>query len=268
MVSSWVHCSTKSLKGMDAFRKQDPLWGSRPPGQPLTGGDVHVWLASLDQPAARVQLLAATLSADEQERAARFHFEKDRARYIAGRGLLRIILASYTNIEPPDLQFSYGPYGKPALAAAQNAAMLQFNLAHAQGLVLYALIRERAIGIDIEQVRPIADLEQLAGRFFSRRENAVLGSLAPDEKQETFFSYWVRKEACLKAVGIGLAGVPLDRIDVSSSREGLVRLPPGSGGSQDERLWFHRDLMPAPGYAAALAVEGVGWQLECWQWQQ
>ena len=250
------------------MRKQDFSWDARPPGQPLAGGDVHVWLASLDQPAARVQLLAATLSADEQRRAARFHFEKDRARYIAGRGLLRLILANYTNIEPPDLQFSYGLYGKSALAVAQNSGMLQFNLAHTQGLALYAFTRERAIGIDIEQIRPIADLEQLAGRYFSRRENAVLRSLAPDEKQETFFRYWVRKEACLKAIGMGLAGVSLDRIDVSSSIEGPVRLPHDSGSSRDERLWFYRELMPAPGYVAALAVEGVGWQLECWQWQQ
>ncbi len=249
------------------MRKQDFLWDSRPPGQPLAGNDVHAWLASLDQPAACTQLLAATLSADEQSRAARFHFEKDRARYIAGRGLLRLILASYTNIEASDLQFSYGPYGKPALAAAHNAGMLQFNLAHAQGLALYAITRERAIGIDIEQVRPIADLEQLAARFFSGRENAVLRSLAPHEKRETFFRYWVRKEACLKAIGVGLAEVPLDRLDVSPASEGPLRMPGADGGPQDERSWFRQDLMPAPGYVAALAVEGAGWHLECWQWQ-
>jgi 4'-phosphopantetheinyl transferase len=215
-----------------------------------------------------MRLLAGTLSADEKRRAEKFYFERDRERYIAGRGLLRLILASYTGIEPPDLQFSYGLYGKPALAAARDTGTLQFNLAHSQGLALYALTREREIGIDIEQVRPIADLEQLAGRFFSARENAILRSLGPDEKQEAFFRYWVHKEAYLKARGIGLAEVPLDRIDVSSAIEGPMSLPVGSGDFQDEHPWFHQELRPAPGYVAALAVEGVGWQLECWQWQQ
>ena len=186
-------------------------WLSSPVDLTLSQDEVHVWRADLDLPAARLQQLVQSLSADEQVRAERFYFEQHRQRFIAGRGILRILLGRYLSVEPQQLRFDYTSSGKPALAKTGDSR-LQFNLSHSQGLALYAVTRDRQIGIDLEQLRPTADVEQIAQRFFSAQEYAAIQSLPPDQKLEAFFRYWTCKEAYLKATGDGLS--QLERIEV------------------------------------------------------
>ena len=141
---------------MKAF---DSLWGLPPSDLALSSDHIHVWCASLDQPASCVQQFAQSLSADERVRAERFHFEQHRNRFIAGRGLLRMILSYYTGIEPSRLQFCYGSRDKPALVETSGGGTLRFNLSHSQGLALYAVTRNREIGVDLERIRPISEAE-------------------------------------------------------------------------------------------------------------
>ena len=104
------------------------VWSPPPTDLTLSGDDVHVWRAALDQPEWRIRQLASTLSADERARAARFYFEHDRRHFIVGRGLLRAILGCYLGIEPHRLAFGYGAHGKPALAEPSVGRRLRFNL--------------------------------------------------------------------------------------------------------------------------------------------
>ncbi len=232
----------------------------------LSRDDVHVWQASLDQPTERLQQLAKTLSNDEQERAKRFYFEQDRQRFIAGRGILRTILGRYLSLEPKELQFCYSHRGKPALALATPNAdrRVQFNLSHSQGLVIYAVTDDRRVGIDIEHIRPFPDAEQLAQRFFCAREYAVIRELPASQKLVAFFNGWTRKEAYLKAVGDGLAG--LEQVEVSLGIGEPPRLLSIAGESLPVDQWSLLDVTPAEDYVATLAVEGYGWHLGCWQW--
>jgi 4'-phosphopantetheinyl transferase len=231
----------------------------------LLSDDVHVWCAFLDQPAARAQQLAQTLSADERMRAERFYFERDRKRFIVGRGLLRTILGCYLGIAPNRLQFCYGPRGKPDLAEICGGRKLCFNLSHSQGLALYGITRDRKIGIDLEHIRPISKTEQIAERFFSVRENAVFRALPPSKKQVAFLNCWTRKEAYLKAIGEGLVR-SLEQIEVSLAPGEPARLLSIEGDLQSAERWILQELTPALGYVAALVVEGYGWRLKCWQW--
>lgn len=238
------------------------LWRSPPTNLVLSENDIHVWRADLNIPAWRLKLVAQTLSSDEQQRAERFYFEQDRTHFIAGRGLLRTILGRYLDLEPSKLQFSYSFRGKPALVNTNSTETLYFNLSHSNGLALYAVTRSRSIGIDLEHVRPMPDAEKLAQRFFSPQEYAVISTLLPEQKQEAFFNAWTRKEAYLKATGDGLAG--LEQVEVSVTPGEPAELLSIQGDRQIASQWSVYQLTPAPGYIAALAVEGHNWHLECW----
>lgn len=212
--------------------------------------------------------LAQTLAPDEQLRAERFYFERDRLYFIVGRGLLRTILGQYLRREPNQLHFCYGPFGKPVLPETSSAGKLSFNLAHSAGLALYAVVRDHEIGVDLEQLRPMMDMEQIAARFFAVGERAALQALPAQQKQEGFFNCWTRKEAYLKALGSGLAR-PLAEFEVSLTPGEPARLVKVNGEPDEASRWVIQALTPAAGYAAALAlpaIPGITWQLNCWQW--
>lgn len=244
-----------------------PTWQPPPENLLLGYEDIHVWRAFLDLDVPYIQDLYATLSADEQERSARFHFQRDQNRFIVARGTLRAILGRYLNVHPRQLAFQYGPYGKPSLTSESSDGKLFFNLAHSQRLGLFAISYGREVGVDIEYVRNDLEDDKIAERFFSPREVATLKQVPPNRRKEAFFNCWTRKEAYIKARGEGLS-LPLEKFDVS--------LVPGEPAmlmnTQDDELeakrWSLAELMPGPGYVAAIAVRGHGWKLQCWQWNQ
>ena len=240
----------------------------RPPENPsLLTDDVHVWCALLDVPGETLQLLVQTLDSDEQMRASRFYFEQDRTQFIVRHGLLRKILASYLNIEPDKLQFSYTTNGKPYLVQKFGDKELQFNLAHSHELALYALTLDRRIGIDIEHIYNFAETDQLANRVLSRQEKAELRKCPPNEKLEILFRYWTCKEAYVKAIGEGLF-LPLEDIHLSLKPGSIARLVRIKRSAQEASRWSLQELHPVPGFAAALVVEGHDHRLSQWQWSQ
>jgi 4'-phosphopantetheinyl transferase len=243
------------------------FWLPPPADLALSSDEIHVWRASLDLPVSRVQSLQQTLAADELSRAERFYFQKDREHFIVARGLLRAILSRYLDMEPGQLRFCYSPYGKPALATTPGQETRSFNVSHSHGLALYAITHSREIGIDLERIRTDLDCEQIAARFFSPRENAVMHALPAKLKPEAFFNCWTRKEAYIKARGGGLS-LPLDQFDVPLAPGEPTMLLNTRGDPQEATRWSLRALTPGPGYVAALAVEGQGWRLTCWQWPE
>ena len=241
------------------------LWDSPPKTLPLPKDAVHVWRASLQVSASELHTLENTLTADERARAERFYFQKHRAYFIAGRGLLRNIASRYLDREPDQLRFCYNSYGKPSLIEEAGAEELCFNLSHSHGIALYAFTRGREIGVDIEYFRPDVETEKLAERFFSPREAAVLRALPEHLRQEGFFNCWTRKEAYIKAEGKGMS-IPLSTFDVSLTPGEPAALLRSQHHPQETARWSLHALNPAPNYAAALAVKGHDWGLKCWQW--
>lgn len=244
---------------------RDCLWHTPPKNLTLGNQDVHVWRAALDAPTEYVQQMVKILSADEQQRANRFYFDRDRQRFIIGRGLLRTILGRYLGLEPSRVQFCYEPRGKPVLADIDNKDRLRFNLSHSQGLAVYAIACDREIGIDLEQIRPFPNAEDIAKRFFSVRESTEISRLPPEQQQTAFFKTWTCKEAYLKATGDGLAG-SLDQVEVMLTPGEPVRLLSIRGDSRIASDWCLYELKPASDYIAALAVAGQDWHLTCWEW--
>src|SRR5262249_6058087 len=141
-------------------------------------------------------------------------FEPHRGRFIVGRATLRAILGRYLARRPSELAFRYGEFGKPDLDVPQGADAIRFNMAHSHGRAALAVAVGRELGIDLEQERPIHDADRIVARFFSAAECRVYAGLPDDQKPAAFFRGWTRKEAYLKATGLGLA-LPLDSFDVS-----------------------------------------------------
>jgi 4'-phosphopantetheinyl transferase len=231
----------------------------------LGSDDVHIWCAALDQLPGRVSRLAQLLSVDERERAGRLVFEQHRQHFIVGRGLLRLILGRYLELAPDQLKFEYGRQGKPALANLSGPPALAFNLSHSHGLALYAVASNRALGVDVEAIRRLDDLEAIAKRFFSATEYTVLSSLPPAQKPTGFFNCWTRKEAYIKAIGDGLS-YPLDRFDVSLRPGEPARLLRVQDDPQATGRWSLYHLAPVPGYVGAVVAAGQPVKLSCWRW--
>src|SRR5258706_10807838 len=131
---------------------------------PLLQGEIRVWHVNLDQVAPSIGRLVGQLSEDEVARAARFHFQRDAIRFVASRAALRTGLAECLGVAPRSLRLRYGAHGKPELAAPFDRAGLQFNLSHSESLGLYAVTATRRVGVDVERLRTLPDLDQIAER--------------------------------------------------------------------------------------------------------
>ncbi len=240
-------------------------WPTPPALWSLGSRDAHVWAATLVQSAEGISRCSKTLSPDELDRAGHYHFDRDRRRFIAGRGLLRAILSQYLGREPGQLKFEYGLQGKPVLAECAENEMLHFNLAHSVDLMLLAVTRVCAIGVDVEQLRPLKDAQDVAERFFSASESDGLRALRDLEKPAAFFNLWTRKEAWLKATGEGIAE-SLNQVQVSFLGDEPARLISLFGDFKAGRNWLLCELTPAPGFVAALAVAVPDMRVSCWHW--
>jgi len=243
----------------------DHLWCPSPAMLTLSSAEVHVWQACLNPAASYVEDLQRALSADELQRAARFHFPRDRRRYTVARGVLRDILGRYLGRPPSELLFRYSAYGKPALADDFDVAGVRFNVSHSHEMGLFAVTCGREVGVDIEYLGREIRGEEIAEHFFSAQERANLRALPAEMKHRAFFNCWTRKEAYIKAHGEGLS-LPLDQFDVSLAPGEPAALLATRSDPREALRWSLQALTPGPGYVAALAVEGQGWQLTCWQW--
>ncbi|MBZ5859376.1 4'-phosphopantetheinyl transferase family protein [Flavihumibacter profundi] len=240
-------------------------WRPAIPGELISSNEVHVWRAWLDLTALQYENLLGFLSKDELARAKRFRFERDQKRFIVARGILRQILGRYLGKKPNELVFEYSSQGKPALATYPGCGTLHFNLSHSDGFALYAVTRDRNIGIDIERIRDDAAVDQIARRFYSQGEISSLFRMHIDRRTELFFQYWTRKEAFIKAIGEGIS-FPMEQCDVSLI-SGSVLSPIILHSDKIESLrWYGQDLFPGCGYAAAIAVEGTDWDLSFWHY--
>jgi 4'-phosphopantetheinyl transferase len=235
------------------------------PQRPLCGHhDVHVWSMELDVAPGRIPELERQLSKEERERAARFAFAQDRARFIVGHGMLRAILAVYLDTTPWVIQFRTNGFGKPSVGGKQAESGLHFNFSHSDGIALCAVASGRALGVDVERVRPLRSVEEIAERFFSRRECAALRAMPAALRCDAFYACWSRKEAYVKGRGMGLS-LALDSFDTSLAPGEPAALLDTRGAARDSVAWTLRELLPAPGYAAALATEGEGWLVRCFR---
>ena len=202
-----------------------------------------ITLFDLDVGADALARYASWLDASERERAARFRYDRDRNRFVARRGQLRELLGRDLGVAPGTLQLAEDAHGKPVLL---DDPELSFNLSHSSGRALIATARGMAIGCDIEWRNPELACPKVARRLFAPVEYDALTALPPEQWVEGFFNCWTRKEAYVKALGLGLS-YPLDAFTVSVAPGEPARF------TSDEKGWTMTAFEPAPGFQAALA---------------
>jgi len=237
-------------------------WRPAPPDPVLAEGDVHVWAISLESGPGALQRHFETIAPDERERAARFIFDVHRHRYVTCRGTVRRVLAGYLRVRAEDLVFVVSPLGKPALASLFSDSGIHFNVSHSENMALVAVTRIGPVGVDVELVRQVKEMDHLVKRFFSLRENERFQKLAEAEKPSAFFNLWTRKEALLKATGVGIT--KLSTVEVSFLPGEDARVLAFEGDPEKARQWQLEDCAPAPGYAGAVAIRAPGMNVRCW----
>jgi 4'-phosphopantetheinyl transferase len=203
-------------------------------------GEIEVVVTRLDETSESVAALARSLCAQERQRAARLRFERDRRRFIVARARLRELLAARLGVRPASVRLACNPNGKPALARQPAQAHWRFNVSHCEEVAVYALSRRREVGIDVEAIRSLPAADAIAAQCFTPRESEAYRGLAPRDKPLAFFRCWTRKEAFVKALGVGLS-VRLDELDVSEGRVG------------ENGAWRLESFSPLAGFIAALA---------------
>jgi 4'-phosphopantetheinyl transferase len=228
-------------------------WPVAAPAPHLGPDEVHVWAASLAVSADRLVVMETSLAAAERDRAARYLHPTARAQFLAARALLRALLGAYLGVAPEHVALGAGRGGKPALEPPH--AELHFNVAHSHGMALFALTQLGPVGVDLERIRAYPTYLDMAARFFSRGEADALTRLPPVQAEEAFFHVWTRKEALLKATGLGLAG-GLDSFEVSVPPDDPPRVLHLGGDRDAGAGWALTALAPASGFVGTLAVEG------------
>ena len=227
--------------GSPTVSQPDRVEGS--PGTAFPAADaVHVWVADVQPEAPDASRLVAATTDAERERASRFWRREDGDRYLSAHGALRIVLAHYLGCEPPALRFETGEHGKPFL----EGSPIEFNLSHSGDVALIAVASRRRVGVDVERLRAVVDLDDLAPRVCSPAEVSALAALAEPHRANAFLAMWTRKEALAKATGEGIGAVMRD------GRESAV-----DAGDR----WTLIEIDELPGYAACVAAEGAALRL-------
>jgi 4'-phosphopantetheinyl transferase len=235
-----------------------------PPASVLENGNIHVWRWPLSVPPDRMDSLARSLNEMELERAGRYHFENLRHKFIVAHAGLRAILASYTGIPPEQLSFRFGVQGKPTLMDRGAAPGLEFNLSDSQDIALAAVTLHQPIGVDVERVREIPELDCITPSILAPEELDCLRQREGPDRLAAFLRFWTCKEAIIKAMGVGLSAnlkrIVVDAEAAAASRWFTVHVPTSG------RTWSVRSLPIDGGYQAALAMEGSGADVNLREW--
>ena len=230
----------------------------------LDDGDVHIWVARLDVVSAiELEQLRSTLSEDELARENKFIKPSDARAFVISRGLLRLALSEYIEVEPNRVTICYSPERKPMLDyQVKEYNGIQFNLSHSKELAIFAIGRVNAVGIDVEYIEDLPTGE-LAKNLFTSDEFAEFENLRNVERLKSFYRYWTRKEAYLKAQGCGLLR-PLNTFSFTFSSDETPKLLTDSQVSEEEKgLWKYCHLEPSLGYVGALAIRSKRAHVKC-----
>ena len=225
----------------------------------LSSDELHLWYANLNWSRVQREDMEEILSDDERARANRFAFERDRQRFVVSHGLLRRILEGYMRVPASSLHFRYTEKGKPELPGGE----LRFSLSHSSEMVVLAFTRSSQVGVDVEDASRSLDTEQIAKSHFSRREYQAFSAIPSSFKLEVFLNCWTRKEAYLKAVGVGLS-LPLNSVEVTlkpCEEPGILAV---HGDGKSAASWSLYNLNLPSGYIGAVAIDGLMSRISAW----
>jgi len=242
--------------------EQPTSWAAPARAGELRAGEVEVWRLDLRQPRRLIDLLFEQLSGEEQARAQRFRRARDFEAYVLTRGVLRQLLSAYlgregVSVAAQAVGLGRGRHGKPRLLAdtvvGADAGALEFSVSHSGDFALLAFGRSGALGVDVERLNTGRDIDLIVEHHFAPSEAAALRDegARSDARCRLFYRYWTRKEAYLKALGVGMT------VDLRSFAVGLG---PGAtlveSARDDAAQWRFYELNPDGLHFGAICVFG------------
>jgi 4'-phosphopantetheinyl transferase len=226
------------------------MYSIEPLNIPVANHDeVYLYVQTLPVAEDLLATLYRVLNQEEQQQAARYHFERDRTRFIAARGLLRYLLSAYLNKPAEDIVFQYGPQGKPTV----TDSTVQFNVSHSDDRVLIGIGYHHSLGVDVEHMTRTIEVDSIAARFFTTNEARQIHALSGVAQRRAFFNVWTRKEALLKAIGSGLS-LSLQACEVSVDDEAISTILTCNAPSFNVHDWQVHSRLLTEDYLAAAVV--------------
>ena len=220
--------------------------------------EIHIYSADFTSVIECLEDFNKILSDEEKNKAARFHFEKDRNNFVLSRGILKSILAHYLKKNPKHIIFQFNDYGKPFLREIKN---IEFNISHSKNKLLLAFSSNISIGADIEFMNADFAKGDIAKKFFSPFEVSRLNKLSNGLKIEGFYNCWTRKEALIKGIGKGLS-IPLDSFDVELIPGKVPKIFDLRFDSKEKGEWEIIDLNLYKDYKSAVALRSKNYNIK------
>jgi 4'-phosphopantetheinyl transferase len=225
-------------------------WERSPLRPILKFGQAHVWRVDLSEMVPQLESLLPVLTEEERQRGERLVSVSLRQRFFISHAILRLILSAYLEESPREIQFKKAAHGKPSL----DGCSLQFNMTHSKDVALYVMTSNTEVGIDVEYLKRMYDMDALVKRFFSQRENEEYRTFIEAERHLAFYRAWTRKEAYLKATGQGLS-YPLNHFDVSFAEDGMRCLLRVNDCDEEASAWTVFSFEPFQDYLASIALK-------------
>lgn len=224
-----------------------------------SNGVIHVWHTSTGQWKNNLNELDSVLSQEEISRKGKLISRNRQEDYVISRGVLRSILAQYLELAAENVPLKTYPNGKPYLPGSN----LHFNLSHSEGLFLYGFVLDVPIGVDLQQIYPISNINTIIKNYFSPYEQQILSAEKKTRLKDLFFRIWTAKEAYLKGTGEGFHR-PANSFSICTKTDGLYNFELREDTTAPNNVgWNIRELHLAEDYRAALAVKGQITQIQC-----
>ncbi len=216
----------------------------------LPSKTVDLWHCSYDVNQVHLSDYRSLLAKDEVVRVKEFKFKIDQVRYIISRGILRLLLGTYLNANPKEIEFHYTFYGKPMV---RNKQSLAFNISHSVNKAVFGFVKDAEIGVDVEAIKTDFNVLDIARNFFSSTEIESLENQHEELLYRAFYRCWTRKEAFIKAEGSGLS-FPLDAFAVSLDDDLTAELLETQWDASKKEKWSLFSFVPTVGYIGAIAT--------------
>jgi 4'-phosphopantetheinyl transferase len=216
--------------------------------------EIHVWLSfcnEINDPLL-LDFYLSLLSREEKQQQSRFHFSSLQRRYLVTRAMVRLVLSRYAFVRPEEWRFRVNEYGRPAVLMPHGEEeQIFFNVSHTTGLIVLAVARRRALGVDVENLEASEMPVDVADRFFASSEVTALLALPSSQQQDRFFEYWTFKESYIKARGMGLS-IPLDKFSFDFPSDRGVTLSIDTTLSDVAENWRFWQFRPRKEYLIAI----------------
>ena len=217
----------------------------------LAPNQTHIWFINFSQQLNNLSFFLSILSKEEKEKASKFKFKKDKNCSIITRGALRLLSGKYLNLNPKDIRFKYGEYGKPYY---NMETKLKFNVSHSGNMAVIGFVLIDDIGVDIEEIKTDFEVFDIASNYFSKLEIETLNELPKEKHVECFYRCWTRKESFIKAKSQGLS-FPLDSFSVSIHSDKHTELLETKWDEKEKSTWKLFTFTHQQNYIGAVSVQ-------------